>query len=208
MTLRTMIWVAGIVGLASAASKVSAQEPGQHERENNKLQQDCRLAVQILSAGQPNPHRNWAQAIITTCDESGPEALRREWGVTTTDANNLDWLVDASSRLRDARLLGTVTSVAEDPAQPVVVRLSALRVLISYYSPDDMASLAKLSSPPTPTAIGWCCLDSRTDFVPMDGSSPLPPNVQEVIKSALETIATRDGDAIVRRAAEFVFKNL
>ncbi len=206
MLLCTPASVAATTLLLVFGGTLSAQQ--QRERDDAHLRNDCRLAVQTLSSGEPEPHRAWARAIITRCDDSGPAALRDAWSGIGPDSSDLEWLVDASSRIRDARLLQTATDVASDGARPTLVRLSSLRVLISYFAPDETASLAKLLMPPQPTTIGWCCLSSRADFFPIAGTASLPDDRAARIKSVLSQLATSDRDPVVRKAAEFVLKNL
>ncbi|MGH9782815.1 MAG: hypothetical protein ACRD88_01410, partial [Terriglobia bacterium] len=138
---RLMRDVAPLVVLLLAQSLAAQQS---RERDDLQLRNSCRLASQALATGHPHPH-DWARDLIGACDESGGAALALLWrsGVPQ-DRQELGRLVYVTSRLRDQRILDALLRVAADPARPAVVRLSAIRVLISYFSPGTVAELRDL----------------------------------------------------------------
>ena len=205
-----MRWSERLVGSAalllaaisiSCAHGLAAQGQGQSERDNAQLRNDCRLAAQVLTLGQPADRYGWARDIISKCDVSGGPALAALWGSVPGDSAELVHVVYSTSRLRDQRVLDRLVTVAQDPSRPVLVRLSAFQVLVSYFKPEAAVPMRWLKRPPFGSPLGFV-----TEFVATEGASPLGPGTQQSIRALMRQIAESDPDATVRNAARFLME--
>jgi hypothetical protein len=176
-----------------------AQGQGQRERDHAQLRNDCRLAAQFLTSGQPNPRYGWARDVIVKCDESGGEALASLWRSVPADSTELAHIVYSTSGLRDQRILDQLLTIARDKSRPVVVRLSAFQVLVSYFRPEAWVSMRRLKQPPFGSPLGFV-----TEFSATEGSTPLGPGTRESIHALMRQLAESDADETVRNAARFL----
>lgn len=193
-----------IVSLAAASVLASAaQAQGRSERDSVQLRNACRLAGQILTTGYPDPHYDWALSRIRDCDVSGPLTLGTMWQQATGDSAPLVQLVYQSQRLRDSRLLGAILAVVADGTRPALVRVGAMRTLISYHSPGrDLA----FDAPSDNSKPGWCVLGEVTHFSAADGAQPLDASAQGRILDALRGLEVEPG--VVGRAARCAVRGL
>jgi hypothetical protein len=100
-----------------------------------KHRNDCRLAAQVLTAGEPRTKRDWARAYIRNCENEGPPAIVAEWRHVPTDTAAVLQLMRASTAIRDVRIYEQVRAVAADRSRPVLIRVGAMHVLDSYVDP-------------------------------------------------------------------------
>ncbi len=195
-----MRWSRILVAIAICGVTVlTAQGQGTRERDDAQLRNDCRLALQVLTLGQPADRYGWARDVIVKCDESGGPALVSLWRSVPADAAELAHVVYSTSRVRDQRILEELLTVARDQARPAVVRLSAFQVLVSYYKPSAYVSLRSLRQPPFGSPLGFV-----TEFVATEGSSPLGPTTLTSIHNLMRELAQSDPDQTVRNAARFL----
>jgi hypothetical protein len=180
----------------SCAHGLAAQH---RESEDAHLRNDCRLAAQILTTGQPHPRYEWARDIVSECDASGGPALAAFWQAVSADTSNLKHVVYTTSRLRDARILRALVLVAEDGGRPLEVRLSSLRVLTSYFKPSAYVTLRDLQHPSFGSPLGWV-----TEFHAIDGTEPLPPDTRNTILELVRRLAVEDSNATMQGAARFL----
>lgn len=183
----------------SCAHGLSAQGQGPRERDDAHLRNDCRLASQVLTLGQPAARYGWARDVIVKCDESGPPALATLWRSAPADSTELAHIVYSTSRLRDQRILDQLLTIARDESRPVVVRLSAFQVLVSYFRPEAWVSLRRLRQPPFGSPLGFV-----TEFSATEGSTALGPATRESIRALMRRLAESDTDETVRNAARFL----
>lgn len=188
-----------IVSLLLISGGLSAQDQGHRERDDTQLRNDCRLALQVLTLGQPADRYGWARDIIVKCDESGGPALASVWRSVSADPGELPHVVYSTSRVRDQRILDQLVIVARDQARPTVVRLSAFQVMVSYYKPSAYVSMRSLRQPPFGSPLGFV-----TEFVATEGSSPLGPTSRESIRNLMRELSQSDPDSTVRNAARFL----
>ncbi|MGH9782816.1 MAG: hypothetical protein ACRD88_01415 [Terriglobia bacterium] len=174
------------------------------ERDDVHLRNSCRLAAQVLATGRPHPHYEWARDLIGACDESGGPALAALWRTDVSeDRDELGRLVYVTSRLRDQRILDALLETARAPSPSVQVRLSAVRVLVSYFAPGRDAPLECLQEPPFGSP-----LTVLGHFAPLDGAQPLAPSARDAILALLRELAQSDPNPQVRSAARFVKEGL
>lgn len=183
---------------------VSAAEAQiRREGEDVHVRNECRLAAQVLTTGEPAPHYRWALGYVIRCDESGPPALATLWGrLSDPDRDDLEFLSYNTSRLRDQRILEAVVTVAQDPGRHTLVRLAAFQVLVSYFD-TGYVSIDALEAPPAVRV-----MPRMIDFVPSDGAEPLRSDAEETILAVMQDLAQGDPDPTVQRAAEFVARGL
>jgi hypothetical protein len=119
-----------VILLGSAAvlpSQVGAQQADSMHHRNN-----CRLARQVLSLGQPANHRTWALRYIPSCSDDAVEiltqAITRHRGAHTGNTE-LGVIVDALSPLVDRRVGFAAAALARDAGAGTGARLEAVRLL-------------------------------------------------------------------------------
>lgn len=199
-----------IVILALGPAALCSQAPA--VADEAQMRASCRLAAQVVRTGHPHPRRDWAMSFIVHCPDSGPPALAVAWQLESgDDRGQLGLLVGQTERLRDGRLAHAVMTVATSPAYRYLVRLSALRVLVSYWQAGKTVSLETLEAPPAaapPVLPYGCCLGDELHFAPVDGAVPIDEGTRAEIVSALRDMVTGDPDERVRAAAAFVLGNL
>jgi hypothetical protein len=111
-----------------------------------KHRNDCRLAAQILTTGEPHTRRDWARGYIAACGNEGPPAIVQEWRNVPSDTAAVVQLMRASTAIRDMRIYEQVRIVALDRSRADVVRVGAMHVLDSYADPHHAGWF--LSMPP------------------------------------------------------------
>ncbi len=127
-----------LILLALAARPVLAQEPDYRQKRESvdvHLRNDCRLAVQVLTRGQPADKREWALATINWCDESGPPVLARMWREVAADSASLGYMIYRSVSMRDRRVYDVVSAIARDGSVPALKRAAALHLLGRWARP-------------------------------------------------------------------------
>lgn len=167
------------------------------------LRNDCRLAAQILSNGNPSTKRAWAWATIGNCAEAGPPILADLWA-TSADSASVRLLLNASSRIRDRRLVEAVFRAAVTPSNTTLVRLSAMVLVVRYADPHIRPVVSLVPSPPP----GWTPDQSvrvpplpRVDHAPQeDGPEPLRADFPTAAVELLEGLR-QDHDLRVAYAA-------
>jgi hypothetical protein len=112
---------------ACASSSILAQaEPDSVHRRN-----ECRLAAQVISTGNPAPRKDWALAVIRTCREGGAALARAiSRARTNPDTAALNALTAPTVQLRDGAVFATALEIAGDRSASVEARVFAIRTLI------------------------------------------------------------------------------
>lgn len=109
---------------------------------------DCRLAAQVISTGQPLPRREWALAVIQGCREGGPALARAmQESRLSSDTAYLNSLTWPAIRLRDGEIFQAAMQVAADRGASTQARVFAIRTLMWSMYPGgglDYADLADL----------------------------------------------------------------
>jgi len=180
------------------------------ERDNVHLRNDCRLATQVLSKGQPDPQRDWALGVVSACEETGGAAVASLWAAPPADTTSLDQLYRISAGILDAQVLAAAQATASDPARPTLLRMTALRVLAAYVDSQLEAPLASVTPPPegrsceSPDPAGCVYpaqpfhLDYRRQT---ESADPPPPDWKSSILTTLSALANSDPDRTILFAA-------
>lgn len=151
----------------------------------------CRLATQVLTTGQPEGKRAWAQDYITACGDEGPAVLARQWLEVGDDSAQVVALVIGSPRIRDARIYNTMRTIVEDPNRPERVRVGAMIVLAKYVDPQIGIGYPDLRAPSgeirrIPLVLNWLTHGGQ-----IAGTHPLPGPVGQEVLATLQRVAAR-----------------
>lgn len=119
------------VGLALAICMVGAwplsaqQAPGAVKHRN-----DCRLAEQVLTHGQPANNRAWALRVISNCGPLGGEAvatLLHDYKYATERTQEYEEIVLLATRLTDRSIYEAAMELSRDPEATNLARIQSIR---------------------------------------------------------------------------------
>jgi hypothetical protein len=123
-------------------SLVALVLPGSMQAQENpdsvKHGNDCRLAAQVLTTGQPAVKRGWAVTQARTCvDVADQLATALRQSRASTDTARLSALTAPADWLRDGRMFSAAYDVVRDRTASVQARVFATRVLMWAFAPGD-----------------------------------------------------------------------
>lgn len=174
------------------------------EATDAQLRARCRQAAQVLETGHPEPHLAWAVDQIMACDESAGPALASRWSsLREADRDALGQLTFSSRSVRDQRIFDAVLAVAGAPDRAPLIRLSAMRVLLSYTDPKLDVPLPHLEAPKDNESL-W----SVADFSPTDGAEPLAAGDSSAFMDLLRRLVEQDSNPEVAAAARYLLRGL
>jgi hypothetical protein len=161
---------------------------------------DCRLAHQVLTHGQPAVKRDWALAIIHGCGPLGGEALAhllRKHRFDTERGPELEEIVTNTTRFTDRSIYEAAMEIAQEPTAGEVARIQALRALFNQLTPGNFAPYESFVTDSLVPA-GISTYHTYT-------ATPLPEDAYEKIHEAMSMIrASKATPEPVRRAAMIV----
>jgi hypothetical protein len=173
----------GTVLLSSAEGTAQVSEhPALVQHRNN-----CRLAAQVLTSGEPVSKRAWARRYLAECPAEGPAVLTAQWRTATLSTEEIEQLTRSSLRLRDARLYRAMMSTAADRSRPSDVRAAAMLVLSRYVNVHSAVWLSQLVPPDSITRIRLP-LGSSVDVAQVDGTEALGHGIGPEVLGLLERI--------------------
>ena len=116
---------------------ISQSLAGQVDPDSIKHRNDCRLASQVLTLGQPATREGWALNIIVSCGNEGGVALSRtlERYQRSLNPSVMEPIVWAATRLRDASVYETALAMTSDPTASIAARVQAIRILSAQLDP-------------------------------------------------------------------------
>src|SRR5574341_818799 len=170
-----------------------------------KLRNDCRLAEQVLTTGEPATHRQEALTVIGLCGRESVPALLSVWSSIGGARTDLELLVTSTRGFVSPALVDTLLSVLHQPARALTVRVASLLVLLTYVDPwvvpgfDDFLGDS-------------AALDTRY-FGHLDHSGPpaghetIPASLRDQLRTSLRAISASDPDAGMRAAARVALRN-
>ena len=182
--------------LALSPSLLSAQADIDAIRRRN----DCRLAIQIVSRGTPDAHRDWALMKIAACGREGAAALAPVLLSlrTTRDTAVLNRYFAPTRLLRDRRIFEAATRMATDPGAATEARVFAIRTLVWALNPGYFLHYGDLAG----GARRRNCTGSFGTHVDLSKGEPLPADyAQEVRRVGIALNADPSVPAEVRSAA-------
>jgi hypothetical protein len=178
-----------LVLIAATASSLSAQTHAQQA----KFRNDCRLAEQVVSTGEPGPRSEWAHQVIRGCGlavwgRAGAAEIRRLRAVSDTGQLATAW---RNLRfVRDGSLFEAAIAVAHDRSASEVARLYAIAHLAVLQSPRYDVEPANLIGPFN--SRGWTlaqCFGTGYLTVPVQYRGvPLPPDWRARVKALGEAL--------------------
>lgn len=169
-----------------AAAQVSEQPAEVHKRNN------CRLAAQVLSSGEPHTRIAWARAHIVDCEAEGPAYFAARWASAPSDTASLRQLITSSTRVRDVRVYTALRESVLDASRPDAVRVAAMIALTLYVDPHIAIDLSHLRPPPggANPAIRYRG-GSAVDVVQVPGAQALGPVTSDVLTLLNEVASAR-----------------
>ena len=190
-SLRAALGLA-VVMFAAGAALLSAQRvnPGEIQHRNN-----CRLADQVLTLGQPANRREWALQYMGSCADEGGDVILGLWNSPPSSDLELQALYYASIQVADERIFDVAFTVAQDPVAPAPLRLAALGTLVTYVRPDmglNLDGRSRLEGvPPLQWSSVWGTIDHP---VLVEGEVSLASDAYIRILELVQEFAG-DGDA-------------
>jgi hypothetical protein len=92
---------------------------------------DCRLAAQVLTTGQPRPRLEWAAHVMPGCPQAGRTvATALSEYRTSSDTALLNWITLPANSLRDGEVFQAAMGVLQDRSATATARVFANRVLM------------------------------------------------------------------------------
>lgn len=191
--------------LGMAAYPAVAQEPEyrpKREREDAQLRNDCRLAVQVLTHGQPANKREWALDTIDRCDESGPPVLAAMWKEVAADSGSVGHMIYRSVYMRDRRVYDVVSALARDRSVPALKRAAALHLLGRWARPGFTLEYEQFFAPGFESVekngVQYSSMNHDTQH---EGAEPLPATIRQEVLSLAREIANADSNFRLRATA-------
>jgi hypothetical protein len=155
-----------------------------------KMRNDCRLAAQVLTSGNPAPRLEWARGFIGYCGTGEWVAATRGAVLrlrTSTNDSELGREWRFVWMIRDADLFDTVLGIALDGRASTAARLWSLKTLAQYIDPNG----SYYANPPVRSAGGRPkCTNGGPSAGIMQSYSakPLPMNFAALARGAAETL--------------------
>lgn len=192
--LSVFLLLAGL-GLPSCAT-------AQANPDSIHLRNDCRLAAQVLTTGNPRPRLEWAAQLIPRCPGVGATvagALGRHRAVRDTVL--LNWITLGANSVRDRAMLDVGLAVLQDAEASIEARVYASRLLYWLLYPSAGVYYGTLVD--SDGDGNWPCIAfGASSHLELSQGVPLPSDWRERIHAAA-TAVTRDPSvpAPVRQSA-------
>ena len=168
----------GVLGAVLTTSSLHAQA----EPDSVKHRNECRLADQVVTTGQPAPHLRWALGYLAACGAGAQgsavsQAVRRLRTETDTAMLGPYWRVP--QYLVDGRLFEAAEEIAADRGASTQARVFALSALIGAIRPGYMSEYHQLVGGFTPDGLvaGGCWSVVSGEF--QRTGTPLPEDYYE-----------------------------
>ena len=177
---------------------ISSNAEAQVNPDSVKWRNDCRLASQIVTHGQPANRREWAIRVLPDCGAEGGRAVAAALNLHRSGggkAEELEELVMITSVLHDANVFRAALSIAVDPAAQERARVQAFRILyfqLTRGAVDPYESFLAASG----------TIHFRITDYPFTEGQPLPPTAARQVLDAARTVrGDTNNRANVRAAA-------
>jgi hypothetical protein len=210
--MKRILMMATVALLGMVASPAVAQEPEyrqKREREDVQLRNDCGLAMQVLTHGQPANKREWALWRISGCDDSGPPVLARMWREVAADSASVDEAIYRSVRLRDRRVYDVVSAIARDRFVPALKRAAALHLLGRWAQEGLSLHFEQFFAPGFESVEKNGVIHSGiSDDTRFEGAEPLPATLKADVQRLARDVAATDPSYRLRAAAKVLASSL
>jgi hypothetical protein len=204
--MKTILIKAAVVALLAVGARPSVAQESEYrpkrERDDVHLRNDCRLAVQVLTHGQPANKREWALDTIDRCDESGPPVLARMWREVAADSASVGHMIYRSVYMRDRRVYNVVSTLARDRSVPALKRAAALHLLGRWARPGFTLEYQQFFSPEfefvEKSGVVHSSMSHDTQY---DGAEALPSTVRQEVLALARELAIGDPNFRLRATA-------
>jgi hypothetical protein len=162
---------------------------------------ECRLAVQIVTTGQPEAKPMWAFSKIRLCGAAAGQTIAGTLARLrhATDTARMDRYFALTREVYDGALFAAAFAIAGDRSASVPARIFALRSLIWSGNPGRLLSYTDLAGDVRGTTH---CAGGFTTHVRLSAGTPLPKGYDEQVRILAASIAQDSTAPIeVRRAA-------
>jgi hypothetical protein len=193
-------WICAIIWSLAALRGAPLDAQATSQPDTVQHRNNCRLAVQVLTTGQPANKRYWALAYASTCGPVGGPALAHalEQNRRSATPEALEEVVMVTSEFHDATIFRTALDIARDASSTKAARIQALRVLYYQLGRGRVDPYESFLAAET----GEIYL-IRPDY-PCGVGEPLPADAAQQTLRAAEAIEQRETDADLRAAARKV----
>jgi hypothetical protein len=182
-----------VLGLCLPTAMLSAQADPDTVHVHNQ----CRLALQIIERGHPQPHEKWAYEFVARCGATAGTAIAQRQSElrTSSDTTELRLLAATGSQLRDNAILRVSLDVAGDRGASTVARPFAFLNLI--YLVSDVAEIPGFD--PWHTE-GLGCIGASTHRIIMQGAA-LDADFRDRVRAVAERVTSDPDEPPAVRAA-------
>ncbi len=163
---------------------------------------DCRLAAQTISTGNPAPKMQWALQLIASCGDQGAvgstvaAALTRLR--TSNDTAQLLPLARATFGLVDGSVFSAALTVSGDGSASVTARAVSLLLLLTQLQPDADVSFGKLLAT---SATESCPRTIISDVPKIAGPVALPADAKGRALALAQSLQNTVGAPVLVRSA-------
>lgn len=149
---------------------------------------DCRLAAQVLSSGEPRPRLQWAAEVMPGCPQAGrtiASAISRHR--TSADTVFLSWITLPANSLQDGDVFDAAMSVLQDRTATPEARVYANRLLYWLLYPSSGVYYSTLVDVDGDGRNPCVAFGSSSHMVLVQGS-PLPPDWKSRVHAATRRV--------------------
>jgi hypothetical protein len=165
--------------LSGAQPPVLSQDSAAQLARNEEI---CREYAPRLARETRSDSVQLALNGFSKCPIAGPPALAARWRNAPDDSLRLFYLVHASTRIRDERVLEAALDVVADRTQPRPTRFAAIKVLWYYVNRLEPVFGTALLGLPTPRVIVGV---GAHNLAPITGSQPVVGDPRQRILATL-----------------------
>lgn len=189
-----------LAGAALLSSPARAQDPDAVQHRN-----ECRLAIQVLTHGQPANKRDWALDQVTTCGAAGGQTLARELTRLRAARGNtreFERVVAALAGLQDGAIFRSALSLAADGSAGSAARVNAIRTIFHQLVPSSFVEYDQVVRPEGDDSPALLPAFS-SEGVPI--GAPLPADRSQLAEATLRQVGEDErSPPEVRAAARWV----
>lgn len=165
----------------------------------------CRLAVQVVETGRPEPHQTWAYEYVRNCGSEGASATAQAILAAAPNADRGYWelVTTPAFYVQDRGIVESALRVAQEPAASTIARVYSMKVLIQALSPGTTLSYDDLTRGPGAQRV--CFGTGPGSHHQTRVITPLPSGIRERIAGLMTAISRApEQDPAVRQAATCV----
>lgn len=149
----------------------------------------CRLAVQIITTGRPEPHTDWAFEHVRRCGREGAAAIAQRMAAATVNSNQAEWekLTAPTFYVHDAGIFRGALSIAQDRGASTIARVYSMKVLIQILTRGTTLSYDDLTRGPGAQRV--CFGTGPGSHHEVEEISPLPSDYRDRVIAAIRPLA-------------------